>query len=67
MGLSSWKDRWKDKENIKFTEDGILIQKESEKFLKEKETSLYRTRKPFALINAKQASHQPKPVKLIPK
>jgi hypothetical protein len=55
------------KKKIKFTEDEILIQKVSEKFPKEKETSLYRTRKPFALINTKQASHQPKPVKLIPK
>jgi hypothetical protein len=43
------------RKKIKFTEDGILIQKGSEKFSKEKEMSLYRTRKPFALINTKQA------------
>jgi hypothetical protein len=55
------------RKNIEFTEDGILIQKGSEKFSKEKEMSLYRTRKPFALVNTKQASHQPKPKKLIPK
>jgi hypothetical protein len=55
------------RKKIKFTKDGILIQKGSEKFPKEKETSLYRTRKSFALINTKQASHQPKPIKLIPK
>jgi hypothetical protein len=55
------------RKKIEFMEDGILFQKGSEKFPKEKETSFYRTRKPFALINTKQASHQPKPVKLIPK
>jgi hypothetical protein len=34
-------------------ETRILILKGSEKFFKEKETSFYRTHKPFALINTK--------------